>query len=155
MKNLADEFKAIRSSEDKACPTLEELEEALVAGKNDELRNAKIPFASIKRLLPECYKHTKPGAISISLLHDETLFYVFYNLTESKLQVQAYNELLKRGYFYSLALDRFVIFNCPKIEDSKRKAITVFQPLEWKKEVVEVVFTENFVNTLEGALIDE
>lgn len=83
-------------------------------------------------------------------MHEETLFFIFYALAESELQIKAYNELMQKGYLYSRMLDGFVFFDGPKNTDNKKKAILFFDQFEWEKCTREVVFDEKFVSTLES-----
>lgn len=154
MKDLNEELKALRENEDKSLPSLEDIEEMAERLSCENSNKQRKPSAKISRLLPECYTTFTFTNINIKALHEETLFFIFYALVESELQIQAYNELIQKGYVFSKALDGFVFFDESPVLDNKRRKILYFDPFEWEKCLKEVVFDEKFIDTLECSTIE-
>lgn len=199
MKNLEEELKSIRDSENKPAPTLIELKEIAKTvqisaskkslfqsleqalgqteeankinseGKQDDGKATstkqsginEVSYKQIKskrilsRLLPECYTTFEFKNVNLKNLHEETLFFIFYSLPESDLQLRSYNELIYRGYVFSKTLDQFVFVNDQIIADNKRKTVAAFDPLNWEKVAKEVIFDSSFVNGLHYFVSDE
>lgn len=99
-------------------------------------------------LIPSCYKNVQRPNINVELLHEETLFYIFYNLIGEKIQNDAYKELIQRNYFYHQKVDFFVMLNNPKIVDNKRHVVCFFNCYTWKKENVALWFDNEFIEAL-------
>lgn len=150
MKDTAEELKILRNSENKPVPTIKDLEAIAEKVANPDYNKPIRPHSVISRLLPECYTTFTFNNINIKSLHEETLFFIFYAIAESELQIKAYNELIHKGYLYSKMLDGFVFFDGPKSADNKKKSVLFFDQFEWEKCTKEVVFDEKFVNTLES-----
>lgn len=155
MKDIAEELKMLRDSENKPAPSLKDLEMIAEKVSNPDYNRPRKVRSMISRLLPECYTTFTFNNINIKSLHEETLFFIFYALAESELQIKAYNELIQKGYLYSRMLEGFVFFDDPQSVDNKRKSILFFDPFEWEKCTKEVVFDEKFVNTLESRVPEE
>jgi len=155
MRELSEELKFLRDCEDKRLPSLKELEKIAEKISEDSYNKQKKSKSKISRLLPECYTTFTFNNVNIKALHEETLFFIFYALIESELQVQAYNELILKGYYFSRMLDGFVFFDDLKTVDNKRKKILFFDPFEWEKCLKEVVFDEKFINSLESSVLKE
>ncbi|ELA41590.1 uncharacterized protein VICG_01338 [Vittaforma corneae ATCC 50505] len=149
MKNIEDELKALRDSENKPPPTLADLENIAKKISNpDYCKDIKVK-SFVTRLLPECYSAFTFNNLDVKNFHEETLFFIFYALPESELQVKAYNELIIKGFAFSKTLNAFVFFADPKIADNKKRSILVFDPFLWEKVYRETVFDEKFISTLE------
>jgi len=154
MKDVAEELRALRNSPAKAPPTFADLEK--IAERIHRAKQEKNPRESsiVSRMLPECYTSFTFNNVPMQSLHEETLFYIFYSMCESNIQIRAYNELISKGYYYSRTLECFVMLSYTKIPDGKKKNVIMFDPVEWQKSVKEVVFDTAFVNGLES-YIDE
>lgn len=152
MRDVLEELRSIRNSEGKKPPTLEELsdiaEHCSEAIEDYELRRASF----FKRMLPEYYSSfVYHGAPPIKGLMEETLFYIFYAMVDSDLQLQAYNELIGKGYLYSKTLDLFVLLaEQQRAVDSETHTVTTFDPWQWKRVARSVVFTREFIGGLEA-----
>lgn len=88
-------------------------------------------------------------SVPIKSLHEETLFYIFYALVESEIQIRAYNELITRNYTYSCTQNCF-IHDCAKVADGKRRNMVIFDPIEWIKTVKEILCDDAMINGLMG-----
>lgn len=154
MKDVAEELRALRNSAAKAPPSFADLEK--IAEKVHKTKHERNPRQSsvVGRMLPECYTAFSFTNVPMQNLHEETLFYIFYSLHDSDIQIRAYNELINKGYFYSRTLECFVMLSYTKLPDGKKKNIILFDPIEWQKSVREVVFDTAFVDGLE-AHVDE
>lgn len=155
MKDISEELKVLRDSENRPAPSLKDLEIIAEKVSSPDYNKPRRLRSVISRLLPECYTTFTFCNINIKSLHEETLFFIFYALAESELQIKAYNELIQKGYLYSRMLDGFVFFDDPKGADNKKKSILFFDPFEWEKCTKEVVFDEKFINTLESLVSEE
>lgn len=149
MKNIEDELKLLRDSENKQAPGLFDLETIAKKVANPEYSKDIKTRAFVNRLIPECYSTFTFNNLNVKNFHEETLFYIFYALPESELQVKAYNELISKGYLFSKLLDAFVFFSDLKIADNKKRNILVFDPFSWEKSHKEIVFDEKFIGSLE------
>ena len=149
MKDLAEELKLIRNSPPKDHLKLEELE--LIAHKvsSPDYGLLPAPPSQISRLKPECYTTFIFNNINIASLHEETLFYIFYSFIGTNLQIQAYNELINKGYQFSRHLESFVIIAGNKTADNKKRNILIFDPWDWKTASREIILDDKFVNSLE------
>jgi len=145
MKNIDEDLKALRETDSKAAPTLSELENIAKKISSPEYsRGIKLKsFAT--RLLPECYSTFTFNNLDVKNFHEETLFFIFYALPESDLQVKAYNELIGKGYLFSKTMDAFVSCGDAKAADNKKRNVLVFDPFQWEKVHREIVFDESFV----------
>lgn len=154
MKNLDEELKNLRDSENKTPLKLDELES--IARKVSDLNYTKPtkPRSSVTRLLPECYTHFTFNNLNAKNFHEETLFFIFYAFPDSDLQLRAYNELIQKGYLFSKTLDLFVFINDSKIADNKRRGVLAFVPKDWEKSTIEVLFDSNFILGLESTVSD-
>lgn len=155
MRDLSEELKNIRNSEYRPPPTLKEIEEiAENASKPDYTQTAR-RLAIVDRMLPECYTTFTFTNINIQNLHEETLFYIFYAVTESDLQVKAYNELISKGYMFSKTLDSFVMLSDPRVADGKKHNVIMFEPNDWGKVTRSVLFDEAFLAGLVSQVADD
>lgn len=152
MRDINEDLKQIRENETKHPPTLAELEELAENLSNDNFNKYKKVNSKVSRLFPECYTTFTFSNINIQNLHEETLFFIFYALVESDLQIQAYNELINRGYSFSKTFDGFVFIEDSKIIDNRRKKILYFDPFEWEKITKDVIFDDTFINGLQGVV---
>ncbi|KAI5169428.1 hypothetical protein PAEPH01_0703 [Pancytospora epiphaga] len=148
MKEIEEELKEIEFAQNVETPTIEDMEVVFKNAQRKSVADFSRPMSAKRRLYPECYTAFTLNDVPIRYLHEETLFYIFYTLHGSELQVKAYNELISRNYMYSTALDCFIIHSYSHIADGKRKNIIVFDPVEWQKIVKEVVFDQTFVANL-------
>lgn len=149
MKNIEDELKVLRESENRPTPTLADLEMIAKKVTSPEYgKEAKLKsFAT--RLLPDCYSAFTFNNLNVKNFHEETLFFIFYALPESELQVRAYNELISKGYFFSKTLDAFVFCGDVKSGESKKKNVLMFDPFLWEKVHKEILFDDAFISGLE------
>ena len=149
MKNLEDELKTLRESENRIPLKLEEIESIAERVLDSDSARPVRKSSVLSRLLPECYTtFTPPTSLKVSNFHEETLFYIFYGFPESDYQLKAYNELLQRGYVFSKTLNLFLFFNEPKAIDNRRRNILAFSPKDWEKINVEVTFDTSFISNL-------
>ncbi|AFN82428.1 general negative regulator of transcription [Encephalitozoon romaleae SJ-2008] len=115
------------------------------------------PQSLLSRMLPNCYpKAPNEGIFKVNIedmkmdnLHEETLFYIFYTFPNDKLQVKAYDNILRRKYIFCRMYKCFVTFNAPPIADHVKRSIVMFDPFSWSKVSIEVVFDERFIRSLE------
>ncbi|EPR79369.1 NOT2/NOT3/NOT5 family protein [Spraguea lophii 42_110] len=97
--------------------------------------------------LPRCYDINVNVDINFNKVHEDTLFYIFYNITGSDIQIKAYIALLKRDYKYSIILQQFIQVN--NMEYGEREIeIEVFDHINWKKEKKIIIFDKIFVENL-------
>lgn len=155
MPDLAEELKSLRNSQPKEPLKIEDIEIIAKKTSDSEYCSALKKPALVNRLKPQCYTSFSPANINILNLHEETLFYIFYALPESELQLNAYNSLIKKGYLYSRQLEAFVMLMSSKVVDGKKKNIVLFDPCEWKKMSKDVVFDDKFIGSLESFADDE
>ncbi|KAI4291230.1 hypothetical protein PAPHI01_0504 [Pancytospora philotis] len=155
MRDTADELKALRNSAPKPSPSVPELRKIVSKMNLQKLfyKNYNRQFSLARSLHPPCYVQFLFTSVPIKSLHEETLFYIFYALHDTDIQIKAYNELIARNYLYSRALEHFV-HNCPRVADRKKRSVIVFDHLEWIKVIREVVLDEEFVESLES-YVDE
>lgn len=149
MKNIDEDLKTLRESDGKPAPSLQDLEG--IARKISTLEyNRGVKLKSFTtRLLPECYSTFTFNNLDTKNFHEESLFFIFYALPESELQLNAYNELINKGYSYSKAMNAFVFCGDTKAADNKKRSILVFDPFRWEKVHREVLFDDAFVEGLE------
>lgn len=149
MADIAEELKALRNATPADPPSLAALEAIAAAAQmplpDPEPRNT----AAKERMLPACYTAFPAPNINIKALHEETLFYIFYMLHSSDLQIKAYNELLAKGYAYSTKLGCFLLL--PERREGTR-TVTMFDPRQWEKVSVDVAFDEAFLASLTGVV---
>lgn len=150
MRDVLEELRSIRNSEPKEPPTAGELE--AIAEQTSKVDYAKRPrsAAVVSRMLPQCYTTFTFTNVNIQNLHEETLFYIFYALANTDIQVRAYNELVRKGYRFSKSLGNFVALGEPCAADGQSRTVTLFDPYEWQKVSREVVFDAEFVGSLES-----
>lgn len=154
-RDINDELKIIKETVSNKNPTLAEIEAIAEKISTENYNKYKIPNLKIARMFPECYANFTFNNINVQNFHEETLFFIFYSLVESDLQLQAYNELIKKGYYYSKTLDGFVFFEeSLKISDNRRKKIQFFDIENWEKQSKEVVFDDAFINSLQGKILE-
>ncbi len=150
MKDVVEELKSLRNSESKETLKLSDLESIANSMKNKTNDFLLRKQSALKRVFPEHYSSFECNGIpSIGSLMEETLFYIFYAFINTKIQIEAYNELIKKGYAFSKTLDLFVYITENKIVDNLEHSIIVFLPLEWKKEHRKIEFTAEFISGLE------
>lgn len=149
MKNIDEELKALRDTESKPAPTLTDLENIAKKISSPEYGRGMKLKSFATRLLPECYSTFTFNNLDVKNFHEETLFFIFYALPESDLQLNAYNELISKGYLFSKTLDAFVFSGDVKVADNKKRNVLVFDPFQWEKVHREIVFDESFVSGLE------
>lgn len=101
---------------------------------------------------PNCYKNVPDQQIKLDLYHEETLLYIFYNYTETAIQIDAYNLLIERGYFFSTIYTSFVLFEGKPVIDDLNRTITIFDPFFWKKIEKSVIFDKEFVESIKGRI---
>lgn len=101
------------------------------------------------RMMPECYRDINTPNIPVKALNEETLFYIFYAMPETEMQIEAYNEIINKGYFYSTQLGEFVYVKDSVKTDNKVKTILVFNPHKWEKENIDVMFDSKFIDSLQ------
>lgn len=149
MKNIEEDLKALRDSPNVPPPVFQDLEK--IAEHINTLDHNRLTKKKsfVSRLLPECYSTFTFSNLNVKTFLEETLFFIFYSLPESELQIKAYNELINRGYRFSKTLDVFVFFSESKIADTKKRTISVFDPFSWEKIQKEVVFDDSFISNLE------
>lgn len=150
MKDITEELKYLKENESRQAPTLSELEELAESMSNDHFNKYKKSNSKISRFFPECYNTFTYTNIQITNFHEETLFFIFYALVESTMQLNAYNELISRGYYFSKTFDGFVFLEDQKIVDNRRRKVLCFDPFEWEKIAKDVCFDETFINGLVG-----
>ncbi|OQS54485.1 hypothetical protein EHP00_1050 [Ecytonucleospora hepatopenaei] len=102
----------------------------------------------MSRMMPKCYSEINTPKVPLSSFNEETLFYIFYAMSETEIQVEAFNEILSKGYVYSTYLDEFVFYNDEIKVDNNVKSILVFNPYKWEKENVEILFDSKFIDSL-------
>lgn len=149
MKNLEEDLKALRDSPNVPPPSFQDLEKISAHINTFENNRLTRKRSFVSRLLPDCYSTFTFNNLNVKNFHEETLFFIFYSLPESELQIKGYNELINRGYRFSKTLDAFVFFNDPKIQDNKKRTILVFDPFSWEKIHKEIVFDNEFISGLE------
>jgi CCR4-NOT transcription complex subunit 2 len=154
IKTFEEQMKILRDSENRIPLKLEELEGIAMKVSDPEYTKPNRLPSFISRLLPECYTSFTFNNLNFKNFHEETLFFIFYAFPESEIQVQAYNELIKKGYLFSKTLNLFVLINEPKVADNKRRMVLAFIPKDWEKSSIEVLFDTPFVMGLEGSVSD-
>ncbi|CAD24975.1 GENERAL NEGATIVE REGULATOR OF TRANSCRIPTION [Encephalitozoon cuniculi GB-M1] len=115
------------------------------------------PPSLLSRMLPNCYPRApNEGIFKVNIedmkmdnLHEETLFYIFYSFPNDRLQIKAYDNILKKKYVFCKMYKCFVTFNSPATADHVKRSIVMFDPFSWSKVSLEVVFDEKFVRSLE------
>ncbi|EJW02585.1 hypothetical protein EDEG_03007 [Edhazardia aedis USNM 41457] len=99
-------------------------------------------------IIPKSYYEIKKPVAKIEQLHEETCFYIFYNLPGDEFQLQAYKSLIKRGFFFHVKMYCFVTFNGSRVADNSKRKITYFDYDKWVKEEAIVVFDQEFISYL-------
>ncbi|TBT96605.1 hypothetical protein CWI37_2884p0010, partial [Hamiltosporidium tvaerminnensis] len=120
--------------------------------KNNPLSRSEHIFPKeslLSQVLPSCYTEFAPISPKIELLHEETLFYIFYSFNDENLRLQAFNTLIKKNYLYSSKINCFVLAT-KNIPDNSKKNILIFDPLKWEKVMKEIIYDEEFVNSLKA-----
>lgn len=102
----------------------------------------------LKSLIPQCYINLANVNPNIKYLHEETLFYIFYNMIGQEVQMQAYRALIERRYHFHTKMNMFVKFGGERIADDTIRRITYFDVYNWKRDVIEVVFDKEFIESL-------
>lgn len=110
------------------------------------------PEPHLDLLSPICYGSIKNQKMKLELYHEETLFYIFYTYTETPVQIDAYNLLISKGYYFSTSLKCFFTFTGKKIVDNTSRKIVIFDPFEWKKEEKSVVFDKEFIESIKESV---
>eukprot|EP00866_Antonospora_locustae_P001367 jgi/Antlo1/1367/1210 len=115
----------------------------------------------LERILHPCYANVVCANPKLTLLHEETLFYIFYMYPGDRMQESAFFMLLDLGYFFCTTLKCFVSFTEKHIAeqltsgrsilDNKKHKIVIFDPFCWEKLTKEVVYDSDFVNSLKYA----
>lgn len=103
---------------------------------------------TLKAKIPQCYREISNVNPNIQHLHEETLFYIFYNMTGKEIQMQAYRALVDRQFYFQTKMNMFIKFNGDKVVSNGVRKITYFDPLEWRRDTLEVVFDDDFVNSM-------
>lgn len=107
----------------------------------------------LNRMLPACYSKINIPNVKITSFNDETLFYIFYAMNETEIQIQAFNELIQRRYLYSIKLEEFFVKPNFIIDNLNSQTLTVFNPYKWEKENIEIIFDDEFNNSIISNLI--
>lgn len=102
----------------------------------------------VNRMLPSCYSTINTPNVGVDSFNEETLFYIFYAMNGTEMQVEAFNTILDRGYLYSTQLEKFIIINQKPMADNIKQTILAFDPFKWEKENIEIEFTDSFLNTI-------
>lgn len=110
------------------------------------------PELHLDVLSPKCYRTIQEQEIKLELYHEETLFYIFYTYTETVVQIEAYNLLISKGYFFSSIYKCFINFDGKKDIDNQNRKIIIFDPFYWKKIEKTVVFDKEFVESIKGRI---
>ncbi|KAI5148885.1 hypothetical protein ENBRE01_0597 [Enteropsectra breve] len=150
MKDVQEDLKTLKNCKMKDPPELEELDEIALASKKAEVVRLKRPYSKVTRMLPACYQTFNFKGVPIESLHDETLFFIFYAMTETDLQIKAYNELLKKGYLFSKKLLKFLTADDELVADNRQHTVIVFNPSEWEKSYIDIMYDKEFITSLQG-----
>jgi NOT2 / NOT3 / NOT5 family len=130
MRDLNETLKNIRNSEFNDHMTLSDIEgiaeNVSKPGYTSNTRSSPL----LNRMLPECYTTFTFNNVNIKNLHEETLFYIFYAMNDSDLQIKAYNELISKGYLFSKMLDGFVMLGDIRMADNKKRNVVLFDPCD-------------------------
>lgn len=160
MTNIQKRLEQIQQEQQVACDIgKDKMREivSIVREKKYQDPSTYYPPSLLLRMLPNCYpKAPNEGIFKVNIedmkmdnLHEETLFYIFYSFPNDKLQVKAYDNILKRKYIFCKVYKCFVVFNFPLVADHVKRPIVMFDPFSWSKVSTEVVFDEKFVRSLE------
>jgi hypothetical protein len=106
------------------------------------------PSNKLNSILPKCYKDIKFPSPKIDLLHEETLFYIFYCIPNEEIQAEAFKALTLKRYFFHVQMNSFVVFAGEAVPDGSKRQITYFDPEIWEKFCKEVTFDQEFVDNL-------
>ncbi|KAF7677980.1 putative NOT transcription complex subunit VIP2 [Astathelohania contejeani] len=124
-------------------PTIEQL-----LAKEKLIKPRPLP-STLTLLIPQCYREITKITPNASLYSEDTLLYIFYNFPGDKLQVEAYNRLIELKYYYSKQHQCFITFTDPPEIDNIKRTVMMFDPYQWSKIPKEVVFDDEFINSLE------
>lgn len=128
------------------CKTYKGIKKYLLNPTDDLVRAFKPdPLSS---LIPQCYTKLANVNPNIKYLHEETLFYIFYNIIGQEVQLQAYKALIERRYYFHTKMNMFVKFGGDKIADDTIRRITYFDVYSWQREAMDVVFNKEFIENL-------
>ncbi|ORD95676.1 hypothetical protein HERIO_2307 [Hepatospora eriocheir] len=103
--------------------------------------------STLSRALPKCYTEFNFDNIKFNSLNEQTLFYIFYAIPNSQIQIDAFNELINRDFYYSKTLEMFCYLKNPQA-DYSNKSIEVFNPIKWEKETKTILFDSKFIDNL-------
>lgn len=116
---------------------------------------------TLERILHPCYANVASANPKFTLLHEETLFYIFYMYPGDRMQESAFCMLLDLGYFFCTMLKCFVSFTEKHVAeqlvagrsilDNKKHKIVIFDPFCWEKLTKEVIYDVDFVSSLKYA----
>ncbi|KAI5179653.1 hypothetical protein NEOKW01_0116 [Nematocida sp. AWRm80] len=103
----------------------------------------------VDRVIPDCYKNSsrKNKEDKLEKFSEGTLFYVFFTHCGERVQLEAYERLLKLGWSYSKEMKTFVqiIKRVPNAS-----LILYFDNCTWKKVTKEINIDQAFLSTLEN-----
>ncbi|ORD93816.1 general negative regulator of transcription sub 2 [Enterospora canceri] len=145
MRELKDMLKLMASSSD---IENEEIDKIAQRSTNLNYFTDMHTETALRRMRPKCYSEITKPTIKIECFNEETLFYIFYAMNETEMQIRAYNQIIDKGYYYSTQLEEFVILGDTKCADNQTKTILVFNPYKWEKENVDILFDDAFINSL-------
>jgi hypothetical protein len=154
-KDLAAELKSIRARNtdlpNTRPLTLSQLEDIARNRNMEEHARNKKPFSTLGRLLSDHYSSINNLEISVGSYHDETLMYIFYSIASTSLQIESYNELIRRGHGYLKHPGLFLVLGNTNLESMRDTARTfsVFDPYIWKMDQKEFVVDELFISNVE------
>ncbi|KAM0676347.1 hypothetical protein GVAV_000312 [Gurleya vavrai] len=129
-------------------------EEPLTTHKNDSYSQQPCQNSIYRHpnildsIIPKCYRDLIKKQPRIDYLHEETLFYIFYNCPGDSVQIQAYKALIERQYYFHVKMNFFISFSGEKIADESKRKITYFDCYLWSKDYIEVTFDKEFVDQL-------
>ncbi|KAM0679218.1 hypothetical protein BDAP_000085 [Binucleata daphniae] len=104
---------------------------------------------SLDKIIPKCYKDLRKILPRIDYLHEETLFYIFYNCPGSDLQYEAYKMLVSnKKYYFHVKMNFFVTFQGDKNADGSKRKVTYFDCYKWSKDTIDVIFNKEFTDHL-------
>ncbi|KAG0437965.1 General negative regulator of transcription subunit 2 [Dictyocoela muelleri] len=106
------------------------------------------PQNSAEQMIPNCYKNIPIKLANLERFGDETLIYIYFNISNPELQDAALVELKKRDVYYSITDQCFVFLNCKKEICAQKKRVVFFDHVNWNREEKEVFFDKNFISSL-------
>lgn len=128
------------------CKTFKGVKKYLLNPTDDLIQDFKPdPLSS---LIPQCYMNLFNVNPNIMYLHEETLFYIFYNMIGQDVQKQAFQALVERNYHFHVKMNMFIKFGGDKIADDTIRRITYFDVFTWQRDAIEVVFDKEFIENL-------